>query len=159
MKTIKNLMFAAIAGILLSQTSVVRADDHRDAIITWTKHITAFFPPGGDVFGTIAGTAAGDIGAGTLTGDAFYPLNVLSDGSLAFEAEYHFAGSRHSFTVHFSAVQAPDKTGVITGVVTEGWLKGNVVEGHYAGYSCDEGVNHTCFDGVFIIKKGSKNEK
>ena len=92
MKIIKNLMFAAIAGILLSQTSVVRADDHRDAIITWTKHITALFPPGGEVFGTIAGTAAGDLGTGIVTGEAFYPVNVLSDGSLAFEAEYHFVG-------------------------------------------------------------------
>lgn len=155
---IKNLMFAAIAGTLLSQPSVVRADDHKDAVITWTKHITALFPPGGEVFGTIAGTAAGDLGTGTVNGEAFYPVDVVSGGSLAFEAEYHFVGSKHSFTVHFSAVQAPDGSGVIMGVVTDGWLKGNVVQGHYTAYSCNE-VNLTCFDGVFIIKKGSKNNK
>jgi hypothetical protein len=156
MKTIKNLMFAAIAGLLLSQTSVMSADDHSDAIITWTKHITALFPPGGDVFGTIAGTAAGDLGIGTVTGEAFYPVDFVSGGSRAFEAEYHFAGSKHSFTVHFSAVQAPDGSGVVTGVVTDGWLKGNAMKGHYTAYSCDEGVNLTCFDGTFTIQKGTK---
>ena len=62
----------------------------------------------------------------------------------------------HSVTVHFTAVQAPNGSGVVSGVVTEGWLKDNVVEGHYTARSCDEGVNLTCFDGTFVIKKGSK---
>lgn len=77
MKIIKHLTFAALAALavtLLFQTSLTRADghgqkdnrDHRDAIITWTKHITAFLPPGGEIFATIAGTAGGDIGDGTL---------------------------------------------------------------------------------------------
>jgi hypothetical protein len=157
MKTIKNLMFAAIAGILLSQTSVVRAaNEHSDATITWTKHVTAFLPPGGDVFGTIAGVAGEDIGEGTVVGDAFWPIESLPGDKITFEAEYHFTGSKHSLTIRFRTVQSPDNSGVVVGVVTEGWLKGNVVTGTYTARTCDEGVNLTCFDGTFTIKKGTK---
>ena len=160
-KIIKNLTLAAGAATLLFQTSITRADDardNRDATITWTKHVTAFLPPGGEVFATIAGTAGGDLGDGTVIGDALSPLEFLPGGSLTFEAEYRFVGSKHSFTVHFRTVQAPDNSGVIIGVVTDGWLKGNVVIGQYTARSCDEGVNLTCFDGTFTIKKGSKNK-
>ena len=140
MKIIKNLTFAGPGGsgghaaVPNFNHSRRRQDrDHRDAIITWTKHVTAFLPPGGEIFGTIAGVAGGDLGDGTLTGDAFNPVEVLPDGSITFEAEYHFIGSKHSFTVHFRTVQAPDNSGVITGVVTDGWLKGNVVVGTVHG--------------------------
>ena len=156
MKITKNLKLATVAATLLFQTSAIRADDNRDAIITWTKHVTAFLPPGGDVFGTIAGTAGGDLGTGTVIGDAFNPIEVVP-GGLTFEAEYHFVGSKHSLTVHFRTVQSlADNSGVIIGVVADGWLKDNVVEGRYTARACDEGVNLTCFDGVFVIKKGSK---
>ena len=159
MKIIKHLTNAALAATLLFQTSIARADDegqdHRDAIITWTKHVTAFLPDG-EIFGTIAGTAGGDLGDGTVIGDAFNPVEGLPDGSITFEAEYHFTGSKHSLTVHFRTVQALDNSGVIIGVVTDGWLKGNVVEGHYTARPCELGVILTCFDGTFIIKKGSK---
>ena len=161
MKIIKNLTFAALAATLLFQTSIARADDnrdHRDAIITWTKHITAFLP-GPEIFATIAGTAEGDIGDGTLVGEAFNPREFLPNGFVTFEADYHFIGSKHSLTVHFRTVQGRDPSGVIRGVITgfvkDGWLKGNVVEGEYMGYACAEGTG-VCFDGTFVIKKGSK---
>ncbi len=175
MKIIKHLTFgtlAVLAATLFFQTSITRADAHsqrggdnergnqdqRNAIITWTKHVTAFLPPGGEIFGTIAGVAEGDLGDGTLTGDAFNPVEVLLDGSVTFEAEYRLVGPKHSFTVHFRTVQAPDNSGVITGVVTDGWLKGNEVVGQYTARSCNEGVNLTCFDGTFVILKGSKSK-
>jgi hypothetical protein len=162
MKIIKNLTLTVVAATLLFQTSITRADDnrdHRDAIITWTKHVTEFLPPGGDIFATIAGIAGGDLGTGTVVGDAFSPVELLDDGSVTFEAEYHFIGSKHSLTVRFRTVQAPDNSGVIIGIVTDGWLKGNVVEGQYTAHSCELGVILTCFDGTFVIKKGSKSKK
>ena len=172
MKIIKNLTFAALAALaatLLFQTSITRAGghgqkdnrDHRDAIITWTKHVPEFLPPGGEIFATIAGTAGGDIGDATLVGEAFNP-RVPVPGGVTFEADYHFIGSKHSLTVHFRTVQGPDQNGVVRGVITgfvkDGWLKGNVVEGEYTGYPCDQGVAGLCFDGTFVIKKGSKNK-
>src|SRR5688572_18905220 len=125
MKIFKNILLTAVMATVLFQTSVTRADDnrdHRDAIITWTKHVPAFLPPGGEIFATIVGTAGGDLGTGTLSGDAFNPRERLPDGSGTFEAEYRFVGSKHSLTVRFRTVQAPDNTGVIIGVVTDGWV-------------------------------------
>ena len=164
MKTIKHLTFAALAATLLFQTSTTRADDegrdHRDAIITWTKHVTAFLP-GPEIFATIAGTAEGDIGDGIVMGEAFNPRVMLTPTSVTFEADYHFTGSKHSLTVHFRTVQGPDSSGVIRGVITgfvkDGWLKGNVVVGEYTGYACDQGVSGRCFDGTFVIKRGTKD--
>jgi hypothetical protein len=167
MKIIKNLKFVALAALaalavtLLFQTSVTRAEanrDHRDAIITWTKHVTAFLP-GPEIFATIAGTAEGDIGDAIVMGEAFNPREFLPNGFVTFEADYHFIGSKHSLTVHFRTVQGPDPSGVIRGVITgfvkDGWLKGNVVVREYHGYPCAEGTG-ICFDGTFVIKKGSK---
>jgi hypothetical protein len=162
MKIIKNLTLTAVAATLLFHTSILRADDnrdHRDAIITWTKHVTEFLPPGEEIFATIAGVAGGDLGTGTVVGDAFNPVELLDDGSVTFEAEYRFVGSKHSLTVHFRTVQAPDNSGVIIGLVTDGWLQGNIVEGRYTAHPCELGVVPTCFDGTFVIKKGSKANK
>jgi len=159
MKSIKNLAMIALAATSLILTSTTRADDeHSDATITWTKHVVAFLPPGGDIFGTIAGVAAGDIGSGTVSGDAFNPVAPLDGGKITFEAEYSFVGSKHSTTIRFRTVQAADGSGVIIGVVTDGWLKGNVVTGTYTFRPCDEGVAG-CFDGSFLIKKGTKARK
>jgi len=166
MKIIKNLTFAALAATLLFQTSITRADDnaleHRNATVTWTKWITERITPSvenGMLFATIAGDAGGDIGVGTVTGEAF---NIVSPG--VFEAFYHFVGSKHSLTVHFNIVQISINgvvSGVVTGVVTEGWLKGNVVVGDYTGRACndEEGLGLSlCFDGTAEILRGSKNK-
>jgi hypothetical protein len=116
--------------------------------------------PGPEIFATIAGTAEGDIGDATLVGEAFNPRVMLTPTSVTFEADYHFIGSKHSCTVHFRTVQGPDPSGVIRGVITgfvkDGWLEGNVVVGEYHGYPCAEGTG-VCFDGIFVIEKGSKD--
>lgn len=83
--------------------------------------------------------------------------------TVLIEADYHFHGSKHSFTAHVFIVQKNilvngaviNQVGVLTSVVTDGWLKGNVLEGEYQGYPCAEGTG-VCFDGTFVIKKGSK---
>jgi hypothetical protein len=156
MKTIKNLVMIAVAATSLLLTSTTRGDEeHSDATINWTKHVTAFLPPGGNMFATIGGVATGDLGEATLLGDALNPVRVVA-GGITFEAEYRFVGAKHSLTMRFRVVQAPDKSGVMTGVVTDGWLKGHVMTGHYTARTCDEGVNLLCFDGTFLIKKSDK---
>jgi hypothetical protein len=180
MKTIKNLTFAALAATLLFQTPITRADDNgryrRDATVTWTKWITQNISPPGDngIFATIEGRVGGDIGEGTVTGEAFNAVvttqvdDTTTTVTTVFDAVYHCVGSKHSFTVHFAAVQTrvvngagTTVSGQVKGVVTEGWLKGNVVEGEYTRYACPQqegSVNGLCFDGIFTIKKGSKNK-
>jgi hypothetical protein len=158
MKIVKFLTTLALAvtSLFLTSTTTRADDEHSDAVITWSKHVTEWLPPGGEIFATIAGTAGGDLGAATLVGDAFSPVEALPDGSITFEAEYRFTGAKHSVTVRFRTVHAPDNSGVVTGVVTHGWLKGNVITGSYTARNCDLGVDRICFDGTFIIKKGSK---
>ncbi len=170
MNTVKFLTVAAVAATLLSQTAVVRGDDdqnsnrdHRNAAVSWTKWVTDW--PANDgltgVFGFIGGPAQGDIGEGSVTGEALNPREVLPDGShLRFEADYHFRGSRHSLTVHFIVTQnLVDNSGVVEGVVTDGWLKGNHVTGQYTARACGEGEGDLspCFEGTAEIERGSKN--
>src|SRR6476661_8121250 len=140
MKMIKNVAFAAVALIavaLLVQPVITlahgqngRGDErnnrhHRTIKVTWTKHVTEFFSPPGPsgLFATIAGVANGDIGDGNVTGEALNNV-TQADGSRVFEAVYHFYGTEHSFSVHWNIVQQPDASGVMVGVITDGWMKG-----------------------------------
>jgi hypothetical protein len=48
---------------------------------------------------------------------------------------------------------------VLTGRVTEGWLKGNLVEAGYTQIMCDHnGISTTCFQGWLDILRGTKSE-
>jgi len=161
--------------MLLFQTAITRADDHgsrgdknergnrdhghhRDAKVTFTKWITLPFPPPSGIFANLEGIVGGDVGDGTMTGEAFTAVLQPDGVTTLVDAEYHFHGSKHSFTFRFQAVQTRfNNGGVITGVVTEGWLKGNVVEGGYTRYACAQGANGFCFDGILEIKRGSKH--
>ena len=46
---------------------------------------------------------------------------------------------------------------MITGQVTEGWLKGNQVEGEYTQIACTQAPDGTCFQGTLDILRGSKS--
>ena len=169
MNIINKLTFAALAATLLFQTSITRADDegrdHRNATVTWTKWVTAWFPQDGTGnAANLGGVVGGDVGDGIFTGEAL-TIDPQPDGSIVIEADYHFFGSKHSLTVHFQLIQKADENGVVTGlvsgVVTDGWLKGNLVIGHYTGRAChdEEGVGLSlCFDGTAEILRGSKNK-
>ena len=165
MKIIKNILFAALAATLWFQTQITRADenarDHRNATVTWTKWVTAWFPQDGTGnAANLGGVVGGDVGDGIFTGEAL-TIDPQPDGSIVIEADYHFYGSKHSLTVHFQLIQKADGNGVVTGVVTDGWLKGNVVVGQYTERACntEEGVGLSlCFDGTAEILRGSKNK-
>ena len=46
------------ADVLINLMETVKgaaANENSDAMITWSKHVVAFLPPGGDIFATIAG--------------------------------------------------------------------------------------------------------
>ena len=78
------------------------------------------------------------------------------------DAVYHFTGSRHSFTASVHVVQTGlvnGSTAVITGRVTEGWLKDNLVAGEYTQVVCEQapGLFGTCFQGTLDILRGSKS--
>ncbi len=152
---------AAVALLTLSlSTGVVLAGggrDSRNAENTFTKWATTQ-APAGDVLFFMAGVVGGDVGAGTYVGEVV-GLSVTDTG-LVIDAFYHFNGSRHSFTARAHIVQTGftnGSTAVITGTVSEGWLKGNEVTGGYTVISCIEAPNGTCFQGSLDILRGTKS--
>lgn len=175
MKIIKKLTCAALAVTLLVQTSITRAEDQGhdghpnqgSTTATFTKWQTsdAPTPEVGAFFGGLVG---GDVGNGTFTGERLL-VTPLGSGVFAIEADYHFHGSQHSFTAHVHILQSPIRNelgvvigqiGVVNGVVTDGWLKDEAVEGVYVRVSGvpHEGPSPYAFEGVLEIKKASKEK-
>lgn len=145
---------AAIALLTLSlSTGVVLAGggrDSRNAENTFTKYISSY--------PAMAGVVGGDVGVGTYAG-TILSLSVTATG-LAIDATYTFDGSRHSFTAAVHIVQTGFTTGAtatIAGQVTEGWLKGNEVEGEYTAISCTQAPDGACFQGTLDILRGTKS--
>jgi len=149
MRAISVIAVGAILALTLGAGTAL-ADgnrDHRNAENTFTKHITEY--------PAMAGVVGGDVGAGTYTGEI---LNLAVTGTgLEIDAAYHFSGSIHSFTAMVHVVQTGfdnGSTAVITGRVSDGWLRGNSVMGEYTQIACSAG---TCFQGTLDILRGSKD--
>lgn len=152
MHSIKTRAIAlATATVLLTlalSAGVVSADSGRhhggDAENTFTKWI-AGYP-------LMAGVVGGDVGTGTYAGEI---LKRTPGTTTVIEALYHFNGSRHSFTALVHVEQTGLKA-VITGVVTDGWLKGHPVEGKYNQIECThDAVTTACFRGTLDIERRS----
>jgi hypothetical protein len=159
MKGIRRRALAVIAaGVLVTlalSAGVVAADgrDHRNAENTFTKWVTD-----GNA-GTMAGIVGGDVGDGAYVGQIL--SFVVVGNTQTIDASYGFSGRRHSFTALVHVVQTgavPGSTAVITGIVQEGWLKGNLVAGEYTQIACDKGVEspQTCYEGTLDILRGTK---
>jgi hypothetical protein len=75
----------------------------------------------------------------------------------SIEAIYQFKGSKRPFT----ALVHVEQTGLqaeITGVVTEGWGKGNLVKGRYTEIKCDhDGTTTDCWQGTFDIARDAEH--
>lgn len=167
MRLTRRRVLAIPAAVLLLTLAVgsgaVSADgarDHRNAENTFTKWVTAVpgVPP---VIRNMAGTVGGDVGNGTFVGEV---LSVTVTGTTkVIDAAYHFNGSTHAFSASVHVVQTGlvnGSTAVITGWVTDGWLKDNRVAGEYTQVTCEQapGVFGTCFQGTLDILRGTKLE-
>ena len=136
--------------------------DHRNAENTFTKWITG--PGPAPIVASMAGVVGGDVGEGTFTGEVLTlvdsPAPPAGDGTRVIDAAYHFSGSEHAFTALMHVVatgHAPGDTAVLTGRVTEGWLKGNLVTAEYTQGTCTHnGLTTTCFSGTLDILRGTK---
>lgn len=123
---------------------------------TFTKWVTNF--------PIMEGVVGGDVGTGTFVGDV---LNVSSVGDItSIDVLYHFNGRVHSFTAHnFVIWNTALGTAVITGSVTEGWLKGATVTGEFDVKGIcpiptpGNAEGTTCYQGVLHISvpKGNSN--
>lgn len=151
----RALAFATGVALLTVALGVGAASAGRSSSIaanTFTKWI-AGYP-------NMAGIVGGDVGPGTYAGVI---LSRTGTGTVAdpilITADYNFYGSRHSFTARVDIVEI-GTTATIDGVVTDGWLAGNLAEGEFSVISCAHGgVTTTCFEGTLDILRGTKPEE
>jgi hypothetical protein len=98
----------------------------------------------------MAGVVGGAAGEGAYAGKV---LDMHPGPTTTIEAIYQFNGSKRPFT----ALVHVEQTGlhaVITGVVTDGWGKGNLVKGRYTEIKCDhDGTTTDCWQGSFDIAR------
>lgn len=115
------VLVAAIAGSALAYSGSAKGHTFDDTFTKWVTDANA---------GTMVGVVGGDVGPGTYAGQI---LTYNDDKTTTtIHAAYHFNGSKHAFTADVNIVQS-DASGVavITGSVTDGWLKGASVTGEY----------------------------
>jgi hypothetical protein len=148
------LVIATAAALLTLSLGVGMASagqDSRNAQNTFTKWI-AGYP-------NMAGVVGGDVGTGTYAGEI---LSRSGTGTAAdpvlITADYHFHGSIHDFSARVDIVEI-GTAATINGVVTDGWLKGNLAEGEFSVISCShDGITSTCFQGTLDVLRGTKSE-
>ena len=142
-------VFAILPSTLRTQVALADSGGERGHSfdITFTKWITTF--------PNMEGIVGGDVGVGTFTGEVltFVPGSQITN----IEALYHVNGGNHSFSAHVFVTENED-TGkaAITGVVTDGWLKGKDVLGEYTIISCPDKTLGVCFQGTLHIHVGSE---
>jgi hypothetical protein len=144
-------LIAAVALLTLSLgvgvASAHGRGDHGTAENTFTKYVTTW--------PAMAGVVGGDVGAGSFAGEVLKATFGTATTPTVLEALYHFNGSKHSFTALVHVVQSGSTNGskaVIIGVVTDGWLEGNLVQGKYTQIACPQ---VTCYQGRLDILRGS----
>ena len=97
----------------------------------------------------MAGIVGGAAGEGAYAGTV---LDMKPGPTTTVEAIYGFEGSQHPF----KALVHVEQTGlhaVISGVVIDGWGKGNPVTGEYDEIQCDhDGVTTDCWRGKLNIE-------
>lgn len=109
-------VLTALVGVLTPASVAASAAAEQS---TFTKWVTT--AP------NMAGVVGGAVGDGSYAGEI---LKYTAGTTTVIEALYHFKGAKHSFTALVNVEQTGLKA-VITGVVTEGWLKGSQVKGEY----------------------------
>jgi hypothetical protein len=148
---VARLALAAFTGGLLLTASLgvaaVSANSgqaHGDNDVTFTKWVTAF--------PAMAGVDGGAVGPGVYSGEI---LKYTPGSVTVIDALYHINGSKHSFTA-LVEVQQTGLKAVILGVVTDGWEKGDLVNGQYTQITCDhDGITTACFRGTLDLSPGS----
>jgi uncharacterized integral membrane protein len=144
------LVLALIAVLLVATFAVVQAKPHTYDV-SFTKWITEY--------PAMAGVVGGTVGPGTFAGEI---IDVKVDGNMQYvDATYNVNGGKHSFTARIQATQDNSTgTGVITGSVTDGWLKGVSLTGEYTVFNeCPletpgNSMGSLCFQGVLHLHQG-----
>ena len=128
------LTLIAVAVVLTTASVVASAQEN-----TFTKWVTT--AP------AMAGVVGGACGNGSYAGEI---LKYTEGPTTVIEALYHFNGSKHVFSALVHVEQTGMKA-VISGVVSEGWMEGNSVQGEYTQIASNQSPNGTAFQGTLNI--------
>ena len=96
----------------------------------------------------MTGVVGGVVGEGTYAG---LVLELVPGDTDIVAARYEFHGGERSFKalVH---VEQTGLDGIVTGVVIDGWRKGEPVRGGYREIKCDhDGVTTDCWQGSLFV--------
>jgi hypothetical protein len=137
--------------VLLLQISPALAADtfHGRVEVIFLKWVVGAGP-------LMAGVVSGDVGGGTFAGEI---LGASQKGDiLTIDALYHVNGGTHQFTAH-NHIRQDNTTGiaVISGLVTDGPLRGARVQGEYqvihpCGITNAADSGDLCFQGTLSIR-------
>jgi hypothetical protein len=149
------ILAIVLAGGLASasQVKTVKADDSLN--LTYTKWFSPSFP-------TMTGIVGGDI-EGTFGGHVISATPSADGRFILLKAEYIVIAGEQSFTAHVEGKQNI-KTGkaVLHGVVTSGWLTGELVLAKFQAYSSScPGVPQStapCFQGTIRVMGESDHQ-
>jgi hypothetical protein len=142
------VLIAAIAGSALAY----QGGQKQQGNATFTKWVTDA------TAGTMVGVVGGEVGPGTYAGQI---LAYNDDGTTTtIHATYQVIGSKHDFTADVNVTQSNAAgTAVITGSVTDGWLKGASVTGEYKVLAVcnmptpNNAYGTVCFKGTLHLTK------
>ncbi len=158
---VASLFTVAPTQLALADTGGVKGHTFDFTFTKWVTSLPANPPSMAGV--SMAGVVGGDVGKGRYAG------KVLSD-DLSQEpnfwlahARYKFYGRKHSFIADVRVTQNNTTgTAVITGVVTQGWLKGARLTGEYTvmpvcPIATPGNVFGTlCFQGTLHVLRGGR---
>jgi hypothetical protein len=135
--TTRRFLILISVAIFLTTASVAASAQEN----TFTKWITT--AP------AMAGVVGGACGNGTYAGEI---LKYTDGPTIVIEALYHFNGSSHVFSALVHIEQTGMKA-VLSGVVSEGWMKGSSVQGEYTQIASTQSPNGTAFKGTLTITR------
>jgi hypothetical protein len=117
---------------------------------TDTATFTKWLVGEGPIMAGVVGGAAGD---GAYAGKV---LDLEPGPTTVIAAIYQFKGAKRPFT----ALVHVEQTGLeaeITGVVIDGWGKGNPVKGRYTQITCEhDGISTDCYQGTLDVRHGAE---
>ncbi|MGA2488841.1 MAG: hypothetical protein ABSF99_01445 [Anaerolineales bacterium] len=128
--------------------------------VTFTKWVTSQPNPPSMAGALMAGVVGGDVGNGRYAGKVLSEDLSKEPGFWLAHARYEFFGKKHSFIADVHVTQNNTTgTAVITGVITQGWLKGAQLTGEYTVMSVCRNPKATpgnvfgtlCFQGTLHV--------
>jgi len=160
-----TMIFVLVFGLGVIPAKVALADaggvKGHTFDFTFTKWVTSApgYPSLAGVL--MEGVVGGDVGNGSYAGEVISE-DLTQPGYWLANARYEFYGEENSFIANVHVVQNNSTgTAVITGVVTQGWLKGAQLTGEYTVMSsCPIATpgnifGTLCFQGTLHIHRGT----